>query len=94
MALIHPALHSHLEHHQLNADCRAGYFPAIVDEEQAHECPICGFLATSQLNVTVLDLIVAHDEAVCYILSTNKAFLAKICPSLTEPRAPPVITSL
>ena len=94
MPLLHPVLHSHLEHHHLNGGCGDGHLPAISDKDQAHKCPTCDFLATSQLHVTVLDRIVTHNEAVCYLLFTNQTFWGMICPSPTEPRAPPVFTSL
>jgi hypothetical protein len=94
MPLLHPALHNHIEDNPPHSDCGVGHFSVIVDKDQTHECPICGFLATSQLNVTVLGQFVAQFNSVCCILSKNHTIITKTFLLLSEPRAPPVLTSL
>lgn len=94
MPLLHPVLHSHPEHHHISAGHGVEHFPAIPDEDKAHECPICDFLATSQLYDTGLGLIITENEPVGKTVSINHIFLVKACPFQTEPRAPPVFTSL
>ena len=94
MPLLHPVLHSHPEHHHISADHGVEHFLAIPYEDKAHECPICDFLATSQLYDTGLGLIITENEPVGKIVSANHIFLVKTCQFQIEPRAPPVFTSL
>ena len=94
MPLVHPLLHSHLEHHHISAGHGVDHFQAMSDEDKAHECPICEFLATSQLYDTGLGLIITDNEPIGKIVSINRIFLVKTCPLQAEPRAPPVFTSL
>jgi|GEM_PF-1059807 len=91
---IHPAFHSGLEHHPISVGHGARHFLSMPDIDKAHECPICDFLANSQLYDTGLELIIMEHDPVGTILSINQICLVKICQTLSEPRAPPGFTSL
>jgi len=93
MPLIHPVLHSSLEHHQISVGHGAGQFLSMPDKDKAYECPICDFLATIQLYDTSSELIITEKEPIGTIFSIYQFCLVKTCLILSEPRAPPVFTS-
>jgi len=94
LAILFIAVGMPLEHHHISAGHGVDHFQAMPDEDKAHECPICEFLATSQLYDTGLGLIITDNEPIGKIVSINRIFLVKTCPLQAEPRAPPVFTSL
>jgi hypothetical protein len=94
MPLFHPVLHSHSENHDIISQHCAVHISALADEDHEIKCPICDFLATRQLYDSGMAPIITEIQPIGNIISIKNVFLAKIGLSQTEPRAPPVFTSL
>jgi hypothetical protein len=92
MPLAHPALHNHLDHQLMSVAHGVEHFRAVPDEDKAHACPLCTFLATIQLHGSGLSPIIATNELLGKIVSANHIFFAKPRPLQAEIRAPPVST--
>lgn len=91
MPLIHPALHRHPHHEQVNAGHCNEHFPAIPDDNEDHECPICDFQATIQLFVDGLIPTITANEHFSLIRPKIHHLLSIVRLIMTEPRAPPCI---
>ncbi len=94
MPLLHPILHSHSENHYIISKHYDEHIFAFTDEDHELNCPICDFLATSQLYDIGMELTIAEINPADKIVSANNFFLAKPHPLQIEPRAPPVGNSL
>ena len=94
MPLLHPTLHSHSENHHIISDCGHAHFSEFAGECDESNCPICDFLATSQLFDSSLSLTLAEIEPGGKNISIKKALTQKTYPLHTEPRAPPMFASL
>ena len=94
MPLLHPILHSHSENYYLISEQCGEHISAIANEDHGSNCPICDFLATSQMYGTGMEPIIAEIKPVDKIISTRNVFLAKPHPLQIEPRAPPFVNSL
>ena len=94
MPLLHPVLHSHSKNYCIISEHCDQHISAFSDEDHELNCPICGFLATSQLYDTGMAPIIAEIKPADKIISTKNFFLAKIHPLQIEPRAPPISNSL
>jgi hypothetical protein len=70
------------------------HISALTDEDHELNCPICEFLATRQLYDSGMEPFITEIQPIGNIISIKNVFLAKTGLSLTEPRAPPVFTSL
>ena len=90
MPVLHPILHSHSANYNIISEHYDKSISASSDEDNELNCPICDFLATSQLHDTGIKPIVAEINPADKIISKKDIFLAKIHPLQTEPRAPPV----
>ncbi len=94
LPLLHPVLHSHLEHCHAGAhsdDC-AGHVSAMWVEGNDVTCSICDFLAINSIFETGIGPIVPEIEPLGEMVSFNKLFFTIYSLLLTEPRAPPVLT--
>ena len=94
MPLLHPVLHSHSENYYIISEHYDKRISASADEDHELICPICDFLAKSQLNDTGMQPIIAEIGSADKIESTKNFFLAKTHPLQIEPRAPPISNSL
>jgi hypothetical protein len=94
MPLLHPVLHSHPEYHYIISEHCDEHISAFADEDHGLNCPICDFLATSQMYDTGREPIIAENYPADKIVSVKNIFLAKPHPLQIEPRAPPVGNSL
>ena len=94
MPLVHPALHNHFDHEHVSEDHGAEHLPPKPDEDKAHECPICDFLATCQLHPAGLGPMITASEWMVRIDTINQIFLVKACPFPAKSRAPPAFVSL
>jgi hypothetical protein len=92
--MIHPVLHSHFEHRHISEGYNVKHSQRIQNEYSAHKCPLCDFLATSQLQNADSGPIIKTNELISRITLTNQIFLTKTCPFPTQPRAPPGSISL
>ena len=90
MPLLHPVLHSHSENYLIISEHCGGHIFAFADEDHERNCPICDFLATSQLYDAGMEPIIAEIKPADKIASIKNVFLAKTHPLQIEPRAPPV----
>ena len=89
MPLFHPILHSHSENHYIISEHCDEHISAFADEDHELSCPVCVFLATSQLYDTGMEPINAENIPVDKIISIKNIFLARTHPLQIEPRAPP-----
>jgi hypothetical protein len=89
MPLIHPAFHNHFDDHGILANQGVGQISAITHDNRLHNCPICFFLASSQLLGSGLNLIIAANELLGTISPVDQLSLVKCCIIGSEPRAPP-----
>jgi hypothetical protein len=92
LPLIHPVVHSHLEHGHAGAhsdDCAGDVFAIWVEGNDA-KCAICDFLAINSIFETGTGPIVPEIEPVGEMVSFHKLFFTKNSLLPTEPRAPPV----
>ena len=87
--LIHPAVHNHLDHHQSPAGHCNETLPAIPDEDNVQDCPICEFQLLTYLVAGELPNIQATDESFRYILPSALHLILNNFLSPSEPRAPP-----
>jgi hypothetical protein len=94
MPVLHPILHSHSENSYINSEHCDQHISAFADEDHELNCPICDFLATSQLNDTGMEPIIAENNLADKIVLIKNIFLAKTRPLQIEPRAPPISNSL
>jgi hypothetical protein len=94
MPLLHPIVHSHSENYSIIPEHRDEHIPAYADKDHKPNCPICDFLAMSQLNDTGIGRAITKIEPVGKIISIKDVFLAKTFPMQIEPRAPPVLASI
>ena len=94
MPLLHPVLHSHSENYYIISEHYDKRISAFADEDHELNCPICDFLATSQLYDTGIESIIAENHLADEIILIKNIFSAKIHPLQIEPRAPPVGNSL
>jgi hypothetical protein len=94
MPLLHPALHSHSENYDIISEHYDEHSSAFADEDHELNCPICDFLATSQLYDTGMEPIIAENNPAGKIVLIKNIFLAKTHPMQIEPRAPPIRNSL
>ena len=94
MPLLHPVLHSHSENYYIISEHYDKRISAFADEDHELNCPICDFLATSQLYDTGIEPIIAEINPADKIILIKNIFLAKIHPLQIEPRAPPIRNSL
>jgi hypothetical protein len=94
MPLLHPILHSHSENCHIISEHCGEPISAFTDEDHELNCPICDFLATSQLYDTGKVLTITGIEPAGNIISIKDVFLAKTFPMQIESRAPPVPASI
>jgi hypothetical protein len=94
MPLVHPALHNHFDHPHIDADHCSKHLPPNADENKAHECPICNFLATCQLHASGFSAIITANGLVLIIVTNNHIFLEEIIPFSAKSRAPPAFILL
>jgi hypothetical protein len=94
MSLLHPALHSHVENYHIISEHYDEHRSAFADEDHELNCPICDFLATSQLYDTGMEPIIAGNNPAGKIVLIKNFFLAKTHPMQIDPRAPPVDNTL
>ena len=94
MPLFHPVLHSHSENYHIISEHRDEHIPAFANKDHELNCSICDFLATRQLYDSSMAPIITEIQPIENIISIKNVFLAKTGLSQTEPRAPPVFTSL
>jgi hypothetical protein len=94
MPLLHPVLHSHPENYDIISEYYDEHSSAFADEDHELNCPICDFLATSQLYDTGMEPIIAEIKLADKIASIKNILLAKTHPLQIEPRAPPVDSTL
>jgi hypothetical protein len=87
--LVHPAIHSHSGHGQVNGAPCGEHVPAIADADQSHKCPICDFQTANQMHGNGSALIIAVDEPIDSISSTPPISTVRVFPVKAEPRAPP-----
>ena len=87
--LIHPAVHNHLDHHQPPAGHCNETFPAIPDEDNDQDCPICEFQLPTYLVDGDLPYIQATDPSIHYNLPSALHLTINDDRSSSEPRAPP-----
>ncbi|MGD8901640.1 MAG: hypothetical protein PVF39_16250 [Desulfobacterales bacterium] len=94
MPLLHPVLHSHSENYHIISEQCGQDISALADEDHELNCPICDFLATSQLYDTGMEPIIAENNPAGTIVLIKNIFLARTHPMQIEPRAPPVDNTL
>ena len=94
MPLLHPVVHNHSESDHIISEHHDEHISVFADENHKPNCPICGFLATSQLYDTGKGPTITEIEPVGNIISIKDVFLAKTFPMQIEPRAPPVLASI
>ena len=90
MPLLHPILHSDSENHYIISDHCDEHISAFADEDHELNCPICDFMATSQLYDSGQELINSETKPAGKIISIKNVFWAKPHPLQIEPRASPV----
>ena len=94
MPLLHPVLHGHPENYNIISEYYDKRISAFADEDHELNCPICDFLATSQLYNTGIESIIAENYLSDETILIKNIFSAKIHPLQIAPRAPPVGNSL
>lgn len=94
MPLLHPVLHSHSENYHIISEHYDEHRSALAVEDHELNCPICDFLATSQLYDTGMEPIIAENNPAGTIVLIKNIFLARTHPMQIEPRAPPIRNSL
>ena len=94
MPLLHPVLHSHSENYHIISEHHDKRISAFADEDHKLNCPICDFLATSQLYDTGIESIIAENHLADEIILIKNIYSVKIHPLQIEPRAPPISNSL
>ena len=94
MPVLHPILHSHSENSYINLEHGDQHISAFADEDHELNCPICDFLATSQLYDTGMEPIIAENSPADKIVLIKNIFLARTHSLQIEPRAPPAGNSL
>ena len=87
--LIHPAVHTHLDHHQPPAGHSNETLPTIPHEENKQDCPICEFQLPAYLVAGDLDPIRAIDQSIHSIRSAALYWTINDDLSSSDPRAPP-----
>ena len=87
--LTHPAVHNHLDHHQAPAGHCSDTFPAIPDEGNEQDCPICELQLPTYLVAGDLPNVQATDPSIHYILPSALYWTINNDLSSSEPRAPP-----
>ena len=89
LPLIHPALHKSFAHdHQIAGHC-VDHFQPILEKSKNHNCSICDFLATTQLNDTILFHFSNINEPFAKFVSIDQTTSVKTFLRQDEPRAPP-----
>ena len=94
MPLLHPALHSNSIDQRIISEYCDQHISAFADEDHELNCPICEFLATSQLYDTGIESIIAENHLADEIILIKNIYSVKIHPLQIEPRAPPISNSL
>ena len=90
MPLVHPVLHSHLEHDHISTGHRNEHGFAGRYEDYGPMCPVCDFLATSHWYASGPCRFSTENEPFDKIVSLNEVFLPTACPPHSQSRAPPV----
>jgi hypothetical protein len=92
--LVHPILHDHLGQHHIGVHHEGKRFWAASYQSKTHACPLCDFLATSQLHKANSAGTITEGEPVGFIVSANQIILVNSYPLRAEPRAPPAFSFL
>jgi hypothetical protein len=87
--LFHPVVHNHLDHHEPPAGHCNETLPAIPDEGNDQDCPICEFQLLTYLVAGEEPYIQATDQSIHYILPSLSFLTINDDRSSSEPRAPP-----
>ena len=89
MPLLHPVLHSYSENYHIVSEHCDEHISVFANEDHEPNCPICDFLATSQLYDTGIGRTITEIEPVGKIISIKNIFLAKTHPLQIERHAMP-----
>jgi hypothetical protein len=94
MPLLHPILHSDSKNYDIISEHCDQHISVFADEDHELNCPICDFLAASQLYDSGMEPIIVEIKPADKIISIKNFISAKPHPLRIKPRAPPVGNSI